>query len=107
MSSDLVKRLREFAEHHAQVRGTWGDPYDPKNGIFWAAAERIEALEGEVAEANLTANKWMKERDKESARAERLLVALNLYERAEQAGTSDAYEIAHSVRKIELEDDKQ
>ena len=47
-SKDIVQRLRDYAEYHAKIQSGWGDPYDPKNGIFWAAADLIEALEAEV-----------------------------------------------------------
>ena len=72
MSGDLVQRLRELA----------AGKHDDKEFAL-DAAEKIEALEGEVrrvndllVDAHQHANKWMKERDKESARAERLRVAL-------------------------------
>ena len=70
MSSDLVQKLRD------------GNTLD-----IGEAADRIEALEGEVrrvndllVDAHQHANKWMKERDKESARAERLREALEKIE---------------------------
>ena len=93
MSSDLVQKLRD------------GNTLD-----IGEAADRIEALEGEVrrvndllVDAHQHANKWMKERDKESARAERLRVALG--EIAELEPDSTAWSVEHA-RKA-LEDDKQ
>ncbi len=93
MSSDLVMKLREYGVQHASSQNGWGDPYDPKDGIFWAAADTIEALEGEVARLNKAHNERLKQNTLEraathkqfhraeaaEARAERLRVALEFY----------------------------
>lgn len=76
--------------------------------ILRDAQRRIEALEAEVrrinnllVDAHQTANKWMKERDKESARAERLLEMLDAIKDAADLQT------ATDMARKALEDDKQ
>ncbi len=116
MSSDIKHKLR--LEHFDELI----NPDGPE------AAERIEALECEVHLATITNNGWINAYEKAvaqvdalkhdiarhmeianaaEARAARLRVALRLYEKAEKVGTSDAYEVAHNIRKIELEDGEQ
>ena len=103
MSSDLVQKFPTLGEcnrytngmcstRSCLIRGGWkqGDAvdYDLATCETRDIRRTIEALEGEVrrlnnllVDAHQHANKWMKERDKESARAERLRVALEPFAR--------------------------
>jgi len=127
MSSDLVMKLREYGVQHASSQNGWGDPYDPKDGIFWAAADTIEALEGEVARLNKAHNERLKQNTLEraathkqfhraeaaEARAERLRVALEgLVMGLERTNWSSWQTTAYFMTPLEdaskaLEGDKQ
>jgi hypothetical protein len=114
MSSDLVKRLRE-AEVGEAFQTEDGSPELQRTALGQEAAERIEALEGEVerlASALEGADQDVQERLlKAIARAERLRVALGKIASGRHSGllllSYPPQDPAVVLARKALEDDKQ
>lgn len=108
MSSDIVKRLREYAEAEASGRYGWICSRDPKNLIFWTAADRIEALEGEAKTLAASLRSAQLETMRNFARAERLRVVLEgAVAWMNGCAVSGGYPAWHAKAIKVIEDDKQ